>query len=366
MIGVNYTYYKKWKIKILKSYLLLFWYIFNIIQNGNDIDENNIQKIIKKIKTNSWRKNKLLIKKCSNDLFDNILIKKLLILAYEYEIEEKLLFKKRQNNIFRNNRIISVFNKLYNINFRKETQKIKKESYQIKLSKCEKEIITKDGKEEIKKFFDFIVFIFKKSGYIKESKKILTNLHKIKIVFTTNNSSFVKEENNNFIISLNNKKKTTLYHECTHVIQKIIKNNFWNQNKDFDLHSHNEWLANFFAYNLYNNIESNSLTSISLKKMFFPKYNYLYKKIIQEGANSKEKNQKIIEKYSKKLGYTNKEEIINLQDRFFKFFSLQQHNYLYPKELLYQIWYERIIQSFTGKNKIKHIANLLLYKSTMK
>ncbi len=366
MIGVNYTYYKKWKIKILKSYLLLFWYIFNIIKNENDLNEKNIQKIIKKIKTNNWRENKVLIKKCNDNIFDNTLIKSLLILAYEYEIKEKLLLKKSQNNIFRNNRIIYIFNNLYNIDFQKEIQKIKKNSYPIKISKYEKDNIIKDGKEEVKKFFNFITLLFKKSGHIKESKKIITSKNEIEIVFTKNNSSFVKRKNNKFIISLNNRKRTTLYHECTHIIQKIIKEEFWNKNKDFDLNIYNEWLANFFAYNLYKNIESNSLKIISLKKIFFPKYNYLYKRLLKSWSNSKDKNHKIIEYHSKKLGYTDKEEIRNLQDRFFKFFSLQQHNYLYPKELLYEIWYEKIRQSLKKQNKIDQIANLLLYKVTLK
>lgn len=159
----------------------------------------------------------------------------------------------------------------------------------------------------------------------------------VNVIFTTNNSSYTKIEDTTISLYLNNKKKTTLYHECTHVVQKIIRSTYNKPYKDFELILHNEGMANFFAYNLYHTIESKNLTFITINPIFSSKYDQFYKELVTNGGKSKEENYEIIYTRAKTLGYEYDEQIENLQDRFFKFFSLQQHNYLYPKELLYQI-----------------------------
>lgn len=367
MIGLNYTYYKnQWKI-ILKNYLLLFWFAFNTIRSEKELTENNIYKIIKKIEKTWTKKLKTLIKESNDWLFDSPLIKDLLKLSYDNEIQEKFFQKKYKSNLIKNKRIINIFNKLYWINYNHEIKNIEFKKYFKNKELFNKYHIKtfQNPEKEIQSFLDFSFLILEKAGYTKDKEKISNEIKKysINIVNTKKNSSFTKFQWRKIIIHINWNRKTTIFHECTHVIQRIIKQLYKIPKKDFELHKHNEGIANFFAYNLFNNIEEKNLKEINLDYIFFPKYSYLYQKIIKYWTNSEQKNYEIIKKECIKLWYTDIEEIKNIYDRFFKFFSKNQHKYLYPKELLYQIWYEKIIEWFFKKNKTQHIADLLLYKS---
>lgn len=213
------------------------------------------------------------------------------------------------------------------------------------------------------KFFSFIFHILVKTWHRKEKNKLQKELqnYTFTVMYQKKNSSFVEIKNNKIVMYMNSKKKTTFYHECTHLLHVMVRKIFSIQKEHFTLHTYNEWAANFFAYNLFENIEACSLDSISLQHIYFPKYSYMYQELLDKGTNIPYKNHLLVKKICATLWYTDDQEINNLYYRFFKFLPFSQHRYLYPKELLYQIGYEKIIHSFRTKDPIQRLAEIILY-----
>lgn len=365
MIGLNYVYYYTSKEIILKNYLIFFGILLGEITTEIELNPKIAKKIMQYIKKTPAKKAKMMIKSSDEKLFDSPLIKELLELAYDYEIQEKFLKKTIQSSPKKNKRIANIFSSLYSQDFNTLLNNIPLSEYtkHQEIFSTYTAQISKNIHKDIQKFFSFIFLILTHWWYTKQKntlQKIIAS-YTIKVVYDQNNSSFVHIWENSIIISLNSKKKTTLYHECTHLIQKIIKKDFTIHYKDFEIHTYNEWMANFFAYNLFDAIEMSDITKISLQYIYFPRYSYLYKQLFDHWSNSAKKNYSLIKKECKQLWYTKNEEIKNLYYRFFKFFPLHQHIYMYPKELLYQIGYEAIICSFKKKNTAQHLADLLFY-----
>ncbi len=365
MIGLNYVYYRHKDKIILRSYLTLFWIILKEINDECEINDLIAIRIINKLKTINTKTAKNMIKNADEKLFDSVLIKKLMFLSYDYEIWEKFLWRKIVVNKLKINRIISTINKIYWINYKKEINLLDTKYYKPKeYNKLSKQVYI-NSKSEIEKYIKILSEILEKSWYEEESSNIINVLDKsiIKIKYCDSNSSYTRIVDDEIYLYLNNKTKTTLYHEFTHTIQQIIRNIYNIKLKWFETTLQNEWIANFMAYNLFENIETGELEIINLNHLFFPKYSYLYKKIYSKWSNNSKKNYNLLKKNAQKLWYKEENEILNLYYRFFKFLPLNQNKYLYPKELLYKIWYEKIIKSFVWKNPIRHLADLLLYKT---
>lgn len=367
MISLNYTYYKINNDIILRWYLILFGILFKEIENNDNLDDKSSQIIIEKIKKISSQKAKKMIKYSDDKLFASPMIKNLMLLSYDYEINGKLLWKKTSVNIWRTNRIMNIFNQIWWINYKKEIKGLNLWKYNLEKFYLYTQDTYEDIDKEITLFLNTIWNILNKAWYINERKILQKSIqhYKINTIYSEDVWSHVKDKENekDITIYLNSRKKTTLYHEYTHILQRIIRKEFNINMKWFELISQNEWVSNFIAYNLFDNIWSENLDHINLEHIFFPKYNYIYNKLYNNWSKSTQKNYKLISKELKKIWYKNEEEIRGFYFRFFKFLPLNQNKHLYPKELLYKIWYEKTLESFIGKNKIKNIADLLLYKT---
>jgi hypothetical protein len=365
MIGLNYVYYSLNDDIILKNYLFFFGLFFKEIVSEDEMDKKKAKKIIALLKGISPLKAKQAIISSDENIFDSPLIKELLLLAFDYEIWAKLCKKKIPSLLKTNQRILSIFNTLYGIDYHRSitTANFAKYTKNQWIYTFYHEQYYDSAEASIKKFFSFVFDILEKSGHKKEKRQLEqeVTIHTIRTVYHKANSSFVEAKGNTITIHLHSKKKTVLYHECTHLIHMLVRKRFSIKKKWFKIQSFNEGAANFFAYNLFDNIEQWTFTTISLKYLNFPKYSYLYHEIFTKGTNSSHSNYLLVKRTCKTLWYTNKKEIEAIYYRFFKFFPFSQHMYLYPKELLYQIWYERIIHSFKGKDPLYRIAEIILY-----
>ncbi len=350
MIWINYLYKQLWDKIILKNYLLFIWYRYWIINYEAEL-EQKINEIVYKL-NETIEHNELkyeLWKKENNIFFDWPECRKILLYAYDVEINFKYLKKKTAFDKNNAKKTMNIFNKVYWFNFHDHIENFSIKNFSKKEYKKLRSIEYVNANETVDRFLDFVYQILIESWYKKEEVLLRNKFREepIKIIFKQWINWFVSWN----IITIWNKLQTTLLHELTHV----INNCFYKKKSMYKRTLFNEWFANFVAYNLYYTIIEKS-NKIQKKALFRPIYSILYYKINNKCSNDENKNYKIIEKTLIKENFCKKNKVKYFYNRFYKFFHYAQNKYLYPKELTYEIWYKNIINNFKKTSDRKKLC----------
>lgn len=341
MIGIV-NQYNIFEPKILTSYLR-FCGFYNWIAKRKKKFLKNKKKIIDLtlIDISTWKFYKELKKSCNLAFFGDVRIQNIYRLWYDAEIRQKYL---HQDNIeCQNMQIIELMNEILGIDYFKylsdnslQDMDSKKVQTQIKLKK---ETYT-DVLEILGKFKLFISSLLQNSWNGTMIADFIRKFDKIKIRDNKNlnRTFYIKDK---IFIDLKDRNTVSLLHELAHASNKILSK---------QKHEHNtksrtkqrEWLANFVAYNCFDAINSKNL-EISLENIFVSPYTPIYQNLYKHGTDDKEYNKKIISDSFSSFGHPASDPDLDYRlFRFYRFFPIDQHIFLFPKELVYQIWYDNI------------------------
>jgi hypothetical protein len=168
-------------------------------------------------------------------------------------------------------------------------------------------------------------------------------------------------------VQVGNNTIMTLYHELAHVVNRFFRYHYYqNYEVCFDNYTKtNEGFANFLAYHLCETVMSREIDlidEVSTHELFFSFYIDIYATLREQGSNDRKLNYEIVanqlEMFMPDLIST--EKIDFYFQRFFKFFHYDQHQYFYPKELMYHLGYNEIRQLFRQADDKKQLLTQLL------
>lgn len=364
-IWLNYTHisYPSWKI-LLPNYIYL-------LQKKHDVrshDEKSLRTLIER-----GELFRLLEDTSSDQYFDDPLIRKILLESYPYEVELKFLWSNIKNKGERNERLVNLFDELFQIDYKKVLWNYRHEhqSAALEFTKQAHDNRLYDDIAEAKKMYiDFTYKLLEDQWYIQE-KEILQKFCDEKLLMKNEEgiSWVTYREGKKIVVKVGNNTYTTLFHELTHAINSYFRFDHYEGEYICDHTTKtNEWLSNFVAYHAYDHILSwniEEIETMNLDHLFFSMYIDIYKTISEikwwNLAIYKQKIRKQLEQFEGDLLTDEKADFY--YQRFYKFFHYDQNEYFYPKEMLYYLWYDSMRQLFiwsTHKNQL--LADCLLWK----
>lgn len=364
MLNINYLYENLEPHPLLWNFCIFTGLYHGIISRCNQYKKNKteiIAKTLEDIKLDQLLHN--LKKAWARQYFEDPEIQKLLILTYPVEVEQKFLQK--ENISIDTWAIMTTFEKLHEISYTQEVTKKVNINTIAWFQELRKRTYEQDEIETyIQRFFAFVQKILLAQKYEKENAALQDFIqHKLKIKKSAQ-GSITKRYPDSITVYLANNYITTLFHELTHVVNKFFRN-IYNEAEqkipDFKRTKHLEWFANFIGFNAIDTIIEEK--EINYEPIFISPYSYTYRQVYKNWSNNIEHNKTIIRESLSVFSNEYKEKIDYLHQRFYRFFPYEQNKFLYPKELLYQIGYDNILQSFKkAENKDSLLAKYLLNK----
>lgn len=325
---------------------------------------------------NDWYLKNFLENESSNDKFDDPLLREILLQSYPYEIEHKFLWKKIENDEKRNTSIINLFNRFFSIDFdeimnaynkrtKQELHTIREKSSRLHQETFEERNLAVDA------YFNRLYSLLKEQWFHDEMNAIKKFREQHMIVRYEWGISWVTfSEWEKIIIEVWNDTYVTLFHELTHLISKYFRfTYYWNHEVCFDNYTKtNEWLANYVAYHLFDGIISwnkNCIKDISHDELFYSPYIWVYALLREKWSDNKETNFSLVKEFMEEYEWSllTEEKAKFYFERFYKFFWYNQHEYFYPKELLYYLWYNQIRTMMKeSSDSTQLLTQLLLWK----
>ena len=306
--------------------------------------------------------------------FEEIEVQSIMLKAYPYEVLMKFKNQKIENNIETNEKLIWYFNQFFNINYAEELEKY--------CNECNREAMKNtyltherwrhnDIDIATEQFFDFINKLLLEEWYKNEVEALVKFMKpNLRLNYIKWISGVTWYDWDIISVDVGNNTYTTLFHELIHAVNRFFRIKHYDENiVCYDsLTKTNEWLSNFVAYHLMDAIIAGDIDMIdemSLDPIFFSMYIDIYATMREHGTNDRTKNFDIIYQELKKFEWDllTDDKARFYYERFYKFFHYDQHEYFYPKEMMYYLGYNGILELFrNNSNKKQLLANCLLGK----
>lgn len=291
--------------------------------------------------------------------FDSPVTQQILANAYENEIIYKFLWvTSHKENNHNDQKLIELFNTYFEIDYEELLEKYCSQCNRWELlsrhNNVRKQEYT-DRKEVIELYLSFIEHIctIADQPHYGEAHRTFAAKHLIveDKPWTTWEASRRWE---NVLITLGNNSYETLIHELVHFTHNFFEDIYEETSFDqlvTDSIEH-EWLANFIAFHFMEYIihDQKDITTISTDHSFFSYYIDIYATLRKDWWDTKEHNYTIVRNELISFEW---EDITDAKvdfffERFYKYFRYDQHKYFYPKELIYYVWYNKMLEWFTN------------------
>ena len=366
-IWLNYSqYYYMDGVSLLPNYLFL-------LDNEEFITLEDKKHILKHV--HDGKLLSMLQDETNNYAFDNPLIRKMLLDAYPYEVLMKFADQKVENDDQVNKNIITHFNSFFKIDYEKELERYCKECNVDALKHnflAHERWRYDDISVATNLFFDFVCNLLKELWYDNECeglKKYVKSQLDVKYMEWISWNAEPQWEG--MLVEVGNNTYTTLFHEMVHVTNRYFRYTFVWENHEVcadNLTKSNEWLANFVAYHLMDHITEGNIDgidSLNTDPIFFSMYIDIYATMREHGTHDRRQNFDLIYLELKKFEWDllTDQKAKFYYERFYKFFHYDQHTYFYPKEMMYYLGYNAILDLFkTSTDKKQLLANCLMGK----
>lgn len=306
--------------------------------------------------------------------FEQIEIQNIMLEAYPYEILMKFKWQDVANDMQRNKKLIWYFNTFFKIDYHQELD--------IYCNECNRDALQQtnfahelwrydDITTASAAFFDFVYWLFDDQWYEDEIAGLRAFVKEDLILqYTPWISGNTDPDGDKVLVEVGNNTLTTLFHELVHATNRFFRFDYYDESiVCYDsMTQTNEWLSNFVAYHLMDSIlagDINMVDHMTLEPIFFSMYIDIYATMREHGTNNRKKNYDIIYQELKKFEWDllTDEKARFYYERFYKFFHYDQHEYFYPKEMMYYLGYNGILELFrSSKNKKQLLTNCLLGK----
>lgn len=380
LIWLNYS-----SVEYPSENRLMLNYIY-LLQRHHIVDPNDEQAL--KDLITQGKLLKLLEDDTQHMHFADPIIREILLEAYPYEVELKFLWSTDiQDDVERNERIITLFNKLFAIDYH-EIMSTYTHADQLHAQETTKlahdEWLYDDITTAKDQYVHFVKTLLTDQWYTKEVKFFWEFCDHLVMKVTPGISGVTSRQWDDIVIEVGNNTYTTLFHELTHAVNSFFRFDFYESKYTCD-HSTktNEWLSNFIAYHCYPQIVSGEIEAVeemNLEQLFFSMYIDIYKSVGEKASRRVDEKKALwenwvwyISKESKKVVFEQlkKFEWELLSDekaefyyqRFYKFFHYDQATYFYPKEMMYYLGYRGVLDLFrSSQHKKQLLAECLLGK----
>lgn len=371
-IWLNYTHeHVAWGI-LLPNYIyflnnfrpLTRWKLFS----GDEEETQIFLTYIEEDALRAWLKDTV-----SDKYFDVSGIRNILFEAYPYEVEMKCLANDIKDDTQRNERLIASFNNFFAIDYEQVLQEYiaswRKEMCKAFLEKEDR--VYEDRDEAVELFMKFVKSVLQSEWYAKEAYALeLYMKDHLHISYVTWISWVTSEKWWEVYIEVGNNTYITLLHELVHFVNRYFRYHYFEKDEVcFDHFTRtNEWLSNFIAYHCIDQILETNIEGVeemSMETLFVSSYIDVYATLREEWTNDRNHNFSLIAREMKKFegDLLTPEKTDFYIQRFYKFFHYDQHEYFYPKELMYHIGYHEIREIFNNSNNKKQLlAQCFLWK----
>lgn len=370
-IWLNYTHIElKGGRRILPNYLFLLGGEFQYITST--LSEDQQTTLHQMVIDGTLHRN--LEDPMQAERFDDTYIWEILLAAYPYEVQLKYLQEKVENDSQRNEKILQLFDSFFAIDYRKVLEEYCatcNRSQRYKTALITQDCLYASHTESVDAFLWFIDTLLRSQWYLAEAEAYAKFAKsKLHISFVSDISGVTTEVDDEVYISIGNSSCTTLFHELAHFTNRFFRFHY-NQNYEvcFDNYTKtNEWFADFVAYHLHKQIMSTEIEAIetmTTEPLFFSAYIDVYATLREHGSNDRKHNFDLIYQEMKRFdGPLFSDQKAHFYfERFYKFFHYDQHEYFYPKELMYYLGYESIRKLFAhAADKKQLLTQLFLGK----
>ncbi len=304
------------------------------------------------------------------DLFDDPLIWQILIASYPYEVELKYLHAQIDNDNSRNKKIIALFEQFFVINYDKILRDYCSEcdrAQMFQTAMATQECFYSSQADATKKFITYISSLLRNQWFIEEAEAYENYANtKLHISSEEGISGATSEIGDVVMITIGNNTCTTLFHELAHFTNRFFRFHYY-QNYDvcFDNYTKtNEWFADFVAYHLHQQIMAGDIEAIETMNtdpLYFSAYIDVYATLREKWSNDRKHNFEIVRHEMKRFGGDLIDDATAhfYFERFYKFFHYDQHEYFYPKEMMYYLGYEEIRKFFVHASDKKQLLTQL-------
>ncbi len=363
-IWLNYSqYYYMDGVSLLPNYLFL-------LDNDEYISLKDKEHILKHVQDGKLLS---MLKDEANDIaFEDANLRKILLEAYPYEVQMKFANQHILNNEQTNNNLIWYFDEFFNIDYTKELDRYCKEC-NVKSLKQTFMAHERWRYEDIAKatdvFFDFVCTLLTEQWYDKECEGlksyVASHLHVKYLEWISWNA---EPQWDDILVEVWNNTYTTLFHEMVHVTNRYFRYIFVGENHDVcddNLTKSNEWLANFVAYHLMDAIIARDIDAVDelhTEPVFFSMYIDIYATMREKWTHDRRQNFDLIYQELKKFEWDllTDQKAKFYYERFYKFFHYDQHEYFYPKEMMYYLGYNEILALFKNSSNKKQLLTSCL------
>lgn len=366
-IWLNYWYSHTNTSRLLKNYIYL-------INGEEDFSvQKNIDHITDHIHDNTLLRMLQWVEFLPE--FDQVEIQNIMLEAYPYEVLMKFKWEDIMNDKKRNERLIWNFDRFFKIDYHTELNKYCIECNRWALQStylAHEKWRYSNIAWATKQFFAFIHKILNDQWYMIEAEALQKYMEwNLKISHQSGISGNTDYNEDKIEVDVWNNTYTTLFHELIHATNRFFRTHYSDEDHYFcedNLTKTNEWLANFVAYHLMDTIiagDVDMIDNMTLEPIFFSMYIDIYATMREHGTNDRKKNYEIIHQELKKFEWDllTDEKARFYYERFYKFFHYDQHEYFYPKEMMYYLGYNGILDLFRNSdNKKQLLASCLLGK----
>lgn len=323
-----------------------------------------------------WKLLEFLQRSESIQRFDEPLLRDIVLQAYPYEVEWKFLWDLIEDNTQRNEKLISLFDQFFRVSYQEVMDAYSKRSadeleiIHTTSSRVHQESYP-DRDAAVTAYFLWLDTLLKSQWFIDEAKAISKFIKDNMVVRFREGISWVAfSEWEKIAIEVGNSTYVTLFHELTHLVAKYFRFTYYeNFEVCFDNYTKtNEGLANYVAYHLFDGImcaNQQCVETVSHNELFFSPYIGVYAMLRNEWTNDKMKNFALVKEFMEEYegSLLTEEKARFYFERFYKFFHYDQHEYFYPKELMYYLGYNQIrLMVKESLNPTQLLTQLLLWK----
>ena len=308
--------------------------------------------------------------------FEDPVLQDILLAAYPYEVLMKFKWQDVQNNVQTNQQLIWYFNQFFKIDYMAELDTYCNECNRDALQQTfltHEKWRYKDVQKATWLFFDFVYALFDEQGYDDEIAGLQQFVkNNLIVTYTPGISGNTDPSGDTVVVEVGNNTYTTLFHELVHATNRYFRFDYFEWNEHIVCYDKmtqtNEGLSNFVAYHLMDGMIAQDLSSVDqldAEPIFFSMYIDIYATLREFGSNDRHHNYDLVHQQLKKFEWDllTDDKARFYYERFYKFFHYDQHEYFYPKEMMYYLGYHKTVDMFAASDhKRQLLASCLLGK----